>query len=451
LSSYDTPKQFLKFPGEKYSILQNLLRALINLGMRPLISTNINFLDIVQRQLDSIKCDPIQILLEEEPCNTGIAIAFAALYAVREMHEDSILLILPSDFKFLNFQSFLRAAYARIHLINQYIVLFGAKPTYPNIQYGYLQTGDKIMHSTFQVSQFIEKPNIKDAKKFIEMGCLWNCGIIMSSAALLASVIKKNMKIEYSIIDDYLHSNKRDKYKVLPSNITSSMKKTSIEKALMEKNLDALAVINIDFKWRDFGNLKAIWAYSDKDTNQNVIHGSVATLNVTNSYIASDGRKTFVAGIDGIMVLNKNNTTLIASRKHCADANSLYLKDDLEVIKPWGYYLDLYIGDKFKIKQLVIFPGKRTSLQLHKKRSEYWLIISGVANIVVGTDSFNLSSGQSIMIKRGQCHRVANPLRIEKLIIIEIQIGINEEEDIVRIQDDYGRCNNKMSSNISNS
>ncbi len=109
------------------------------------------------------------------------------------------------------------------------------------------------------------------------------------------------------------------------------------------------------------------------------------------------------------------------------------------VHRPWGTYTVLGTGPNFKIKSIVVNPKSSLSLQLHKRRSEHWIVVSGTAKVVNGPDELTLKPNQSTYIPANTKHRLSN-LLADPLLMIEVQTGdYLEEDDIVRFDDDYGR------------
>lgn len=109
--------------------------------------------------------------------------------------------------------------------------------------------------------------------------------------------------------------------------------------------------------------------------------------------------------------------------------------------RPWGYYKTLAVHAKYKSKEIVVFPGKRLSLQSHQRRTEHWVILEGYGDVTVDNRVLKLKSGQSVDIPRGARHRISNPSTSANLHFIEIQTGdYFGEDDIERYQDDYGRA-----------
>ncbi len=108
--------------------------------------------------------------------------------------------------------------------------------------------------------------------------------------------------------------------------------------------------------------------------------------------------------------------------------------------RPWGYFCVLADDGQHKLKRIVVYPGKRLSLQRHRHRDEHWMIVSGEALMTVDGREFTLLRGQSVDIPRGSLHRVMNPGETE-LVIVEVQTGdAFDEGDIERIEDDFGRA-----------
>ena len=120
------------------------------------------------------------------------------------------------------------------------------------------------------------------------------------------------------------------------------------------------------------------------------------------------------------------------------------MSEDLETMgrfdrRPWGSFTILDEGDGFKVKRIEVLPGKRLSYQRHAKRAEHWVIVQGTAKVTLNDRELVISAGEAIDIAIGAAHRVESASD-ETLIFIEVQRGSYlGEDDIVRLQDDYGR------------
>ena len=107
--------------------------------------------------------------------------------------------------------------------------------------------------------------------------------------------------------------------------------------------------------------------------------------------------------------------------------------------RPWGNFTVLDEGAGYKVKRIVVLPGKRLSYQKHAQRAEHWMIVGGQAKVTLDSNDISLNLGEYVDIPVGAAHRIENP-GSEDLIFIEVQRGdYLGEDDIVRLQDDFGR------------
>jgi len=229
----------------------------------------------------------------------------------------------------------------------------------------------------------------------------------------------------------------------------------SIDYALMEKS-DNAVVIPLDAKWKDIGAWTALYDMGIKDKNGNVIKGDVITKSTTNSYINADHRMVLTIGLDNLIIVDTPDAIFIATKDKAQEVKSvvesLQANDRSEsdthrkVYRPWGWYDSIESGKSFQVKRLHIEPGAKLSLQMHHKRAEHWVVVSGTASVTNGDQILTLNKGESTYIPLGITHSLANKTR-ELLEVIEVQSGSYlGEDDIVRFEDIYGRMsktNNK--------
>jgi mannose-6-phosphate isomerase len=108
--------------------------------------------------------------------------------------------------------------------------------------------------------------------------------------------------------------------------------------------------------------------------------------------------------------------------------------------RPWGTFTVLDEADGFKVKRIEVLPGKRLSYQKHAQRAEHWFVVEGSAKVTLDGEEKIVRAGQAIDIPTGAAHRVENPGETN-LVFIEVQRGIYlGEDDIVRLEDDFGRA-----------
>jgi mannose-1-phosphate guanylyltransferase/mannose-6-phosphate isomerase len=110
-----------------------------------------------------------------------------------------------------------------------------------------------------------------------------------------------------------------------------------------------------------------------------------------------------------------------------------------KVARPWGWYDSVDTGERFQVKRIGVKPGASLSLQKHHHRAEHWIVVAGTAQVTRGEETFLLSENQSTYIPIGEVHRLSNPGKV-MLEMIEVQSGgYLGEDDIVRLEDSYGR------------
>ena len=154
-------------------------------------------------------------------------------------------------------------------------------------------------------------------------------------------------------------------------------------------------------------------------------------------------------GVKNLIIIETDDALLVADRSKSQDVKKIVeqLKGSdrsehsvhRKVHRPWGWYDNIDSGEGFKVKRIQVNPGASLSLQMHEHRAEHWVVVRGVAEVINGEKSIKLLENESTYIPKGQSHRLSNP-GPEFLEIIEVQSGkYLEEDDIIRIEDNYGR------------
>jgi len=201
--------------------------------------------------------------------------------------------------------------------------------------------------------------------------------------------------------------------------------------------------------WSDVGSWDALWEVSSKDDAGNALVGDVLIEQSTDCYVRSDGILTAVVGLKDAVVVVTEDAVLAMHRDRAQDVKKVV--DRLRragrheavahnlTYRPWGFYESLIQGDRFQVKRIVVQPGQKLSLQKHFHRAEHWIVVTGVALVTRDADQVMLRENESIYLPLGCVHRMENPGRIP-LTLIEVQSGSYlGEDDIVRIEDTYGR------------
>jgi len=442
------PKQLLNIQN-KDSLLQETFKRIA--GFIPsaniLSITNTKHLANVKYQLSPFTKSPV-ILSEPEGKNTAPAIAVSVKYLLDKYadSENEVVLVVPSDHKIKDTKKFKESVMAAEKLAKEdYLVTFGVKPEYAETGFGYIQTEKEPIENGFKVKKFVEKPDVYSAEKYIEKeNIYWNSGIFMFKLSVFMNELKKYAPDIYYIVNE-LDFSKSDK---IPYTEFDRMPYISIDYALMEKSKN-IAMAELKSDWLDVGSWKSIYDVSKKDMENNVKIGHILDKDSKNSLMYSSSKLVATIGLEDMIVVETEDAVLACKKDRVQDVKQVFetLKqqhDNTQMIhktvyRPWGYYTVLAQGEGFLTKMIQVNPGQKLSVQSHNHRSEHWVVLSGMAKVVLEGKDHILSPGHSVDIAVKAIHSLQNPFK-EDLKIIEVQKGdLLIEDDIVRYEDMYGR------------
>ena len=451
ISRKDKPKQFLEI-FDSYSLLQlTTLRCINKIFNEPIFIVGEQHRFIVAEQLRIIGLKNPHIILEPEPKNTTAAITIGALYS-KKINLLEPLLVLPSDHYIESSKAFVDLMHktSKANIENK-LICFGIQPTSPEVKYGYILkkniNDDNLLLK--KISKFVEKPSTIKAKNLIKRQALWNSGMFLFNADSILDEVKLQSLSIYQNSKFSLDKSKLDMDFIrLDSKSFNKIQSISIDHAVFEKANNSY-VVPTNLKWNDLGTYNALWDIGKKDNNNNVINGDVIIDNVHNSYIYSDKKLVTVSNIDDVNVVSTQDATLVTSIKKSNEIKSLInilgknnrneLTEHVVTHRPWGHYENISYNKSHKIKKITVMPGKKLSLQSHSKRSEHWVVISGIAQVTKNEKEFILNKDESTFIPVNVKHRLVNGSKVP-LIIIEVQTGkYFGEDDIKRFDDIYGR------------
>lgn len=454
------PKQFLNLHKDDRSLLQEAAQRLNNVEGTgtPLIVCNEEHRFLVAEQMHQIGLKDARIILE--PCgrNTAPALALAALAA---QYEDAELLVMPADHVIKDEIAFAEAVAKGSELANQgKLVTFGITPNAPQTGYGYIKRGSTL-GAGYQVDAFVEKPDQARAESYLASGdYLWNSGIFLFKASAYLSALRQYAPDILDVCERAYAQRSEDlDFLRVDQEIFAQCRSESIDYAVMEHTAEA-AVVPMDPGWSDIGAWDAVHelrASADK-VNGNAIHGDVMLHNTHNSLIHSESRLVAAVGVSNLVIVETDDAVLVADRRQAQDTklivNALKAAGRKEstshkrAYRPWGHYHTMVLTDSFQVKEIVVNPGAKLSLQMHHHRAEHWVVVKGTARVTQGEGhgdlsnlkSFLLSEDESTYIPLGTVHRLENP-GVIPLHLIEVQTGSYlGEDDIVRYNDEYGRC-----------
>ena len=455
LSRQIRPKQFLPLLDDE-TIFTKTCKRVFNqeLFYNPIVVSNENFRFNIREELKQMKQNAEAILLEPIARNTAGAIAVAASYAKENIGEDVVLLVMPSDHIIKDTKLFVENIKRAELLVQQgNMVTFGIEPKSPETAYGYIEKANE----QGDVAKFIEKPDKKKAIKLIGQGnCYWNSGIFAFTAEKYLTELKKYEPATYeNALLALANSTKLDEFTCLEEESFKKCKDTSIDYAVMEKTSE-IKIITLPKKigWNDLGSFNALHSESEKCEKGNSIVGDVISENNENCYLRSDKGLLVGIGLKNIIVIQVNDVTLVLDKENAQsvkDVVKLIRNQNRtehlahpEVLRPWGSYEEVFYGDEFKVKYIVVNPHSSISLQYHNYRAEHWIVVKGKAKVTIDEKTSEVISNQSTFIPVGAVHRIEN-IYDEPLEFIEVQTGsILEESDITRLEDKYNRVNDKV-------
>ena len=451
ISRKDKPKQFLEI-FNSYSLLQlTTLRCKNKIFNDPIFVVGEQHRFIVAEQLRTIGYTNPHIILEPEPKNTTAAITVGALYS-KNLNLSETLLVLPSDHYIENTKEFVDLMRKTNNSnIENKLICFGIQPTAPEVKYGYILKKDTDEDGLLlkKINKFVEKPSSIKAKNLIIRKALWNSGMFFFNADSIINEVKFQSPLIYKNSKLSLDKAKPDMDFIrLDARSFKKITSISIDHAVFEKSNNSY-VVPTNLKWNDLGTYNALWDIGKKDKYNNVINGDVIIDNVKNSYIYSDKNLVTVSNIDNVNVVSTQNATLVTRIDKSNEIKSLIsilgknnraeLTEHVITHRPWGFFENISSNKNHKIKKLTVKPGKKLSLQSHSKRSEHWVVISGIATVTKNDKEFTLNKNESTFIPVNVKHRLVNTAKVP-LIIIEVQTGkYFGEDDIKRFDDIYGR------------
>ncbi len=446
------PKQFHSLVGEQ-SLLQQTAGRLAGLACTaPLMVCNSAQRFLAAEQLRACGIVPAAMLLEPVSRNTAPAVAVAAHSALARDPE-ATLLVLAADHSIADVPAFHRAiGTAQALAAEGSLVTFGMPARSAETGYGYIERGAPVggHPDAFRIARFTEKPDRRRAEHFVRDGRhFWNSGMFLFRAARFLEELQHfSPEIAQAAHAAWRAAKPDLDFIRLDQAAFEACPAESIDYAVMERTSEG-AVVAAEIGWTDVGSWGTLWAIGEKDGHGNVTHGDVDIEASENCYVRSDGRFISVLGLRDVVVVDSDDALLVADRARSQEVKGIVERLQSgrrsealmhrRVYRPWGYYESLSAGENFQAKLLMVKPGCALSLQLHHKRAEHWVVVSGMARVTRGDESFDLSVNQSTYIPIGAQHRLHNPGEKE-LLIVEVQSGSYlGEDDIVRLDDEYGR------------
>lgn len=459
LSRTGFPKQFLSLTGSE-TLFQQAAKRLLSLAgdqsrVLPLsVVCNEEHRFLAQEQLREVGLESASFLLEPVGRNTAPALTLAAL-AAQQDGNDPVLVVVPADQTIADAASFVSSMQQAIEAANHgEISILGITPDRPETGYGYIKVKSS-SHSVgpMAVERFVEKPDAQTAQQYLEEGSyFWNAGMFVLKASVWLDALGKFRPDILQKSQAAWNSRTQDRSFVRPGkDAFADIPSESIDYAVIEDcpGQVPIVMVPLDAGWSDLGAWDAVWNVLTKDNNGNAHQGDVLSTESSNNFVHATSRLVSMVGVSNLVVVETADAVLVADKARSQDVkdivnqlNSTKREEPTfhrKVHRPWGWYDSIDQGDRFKVKRIQVNPGASLSLQKHQHRAEHWIVVKGMAEITCGDKTVLLKENQSTYIPLGETHRLSNP-GLEPLEIIEVQSGSYlGEDDIIRLEDHYGR------------
>ncbi len=459
VSRESEPKPFLKLQDGLSLLQKTWLRVRgIPGAAESVIVTNRDYYFRTKDELAACGAKPgaaDSFILEPVARNTGPAVVLAALYALERHGPDATVAVFASDHVINGEKAFVEAMQKAATLAARgRLVVFGAPPVRPETGYGYIESGPATdIADTFDVARFVEKPTAEVAQQFVDSGrFFWNTGIFVFRAGAVDGFMAEAAPDLVRAARACWEASQGAAGAKGP--IELSLEKLrdcpaiSFDFAVVEKVRDT-AMVRAGFEWSDVGSWDAVSDMVHPDSAGNRIVGEAVLHDVRNTYIQSAGRVVAAVGVENLVIVDTSDALLVADRDRSQEVRRIVeqlrlqkhdsVKSHRTAVRPWGTFTVLEEGERFKIKRIVVKPQQGISLQYHHHRSEHWVVVSGAAKVTNGGTVSMLQANQSTFVAPGMHHRLENPGNVD-LVVIEVQSGdYLGEDDIVRLEDRYGR------------
>ncbi|MFH1045036.1 MAG: mannose-1-phosphate guanylyltransferase/mannose-6-phosphate isomerase [Pseudomonadota bacterium] len=450
------PKPFIVLPDGQSLMQKTLLRAAALKPDSIVTITNRDYFFITRDAYAEMALAPgidLDYLLEPVARNTAPAIAAGALRIREQFGDNATMLVLPSDHLIRDFAAFAEAVQAACALADEgYLVTFGITPTSAETGFGYIEADQtrKLGGEGLGVRRFVEKPSREKAEEYLASGrYYWNSGMFCFRVGEFLSELARCAPDVSDAVLAAWRATPRDQTPIaIDPESFARIADISVDYAVMEK-ARRVAVVPGRFDRSDIGSWQALGDLVPADAAGNRVQGEAVLVDSKDCFVRGEDRLVTVLGVHNLLVVDTPDALLVADRSRAQEIKGIVqrLNDSghpsgrlhRTVHRPWGTYTVLEEGPRFKIKRIVVKPGASLSLQYHHRRSEHWVVVSGMARIMNGEQEIVLGADQSSYIPAGTAHRLANPGAVD-CVMIEVQSGdYLGEDDIVRLDDHYGR------------
>ena len=326
LSTNARPKQFHSL-GSDQTLIQDTVRRLTGAEgldvQEPILACSGRHLALIQEQMAEVGCTPAAVILEPFGRNTA-AVAMAAALAVEGMDPEALVLLMPSDHVIGRPEVFARAVAEAAPVARSRIVVFGVKPSAPEVGFGYIEVGEALQGEVRAVAGFVEKPDLDTARGYVARGRhLWNAGLFLfSPRVLIAEMERLAPDVAASVRRAMPQTPARHGVFELDAEAFEACPSISMDYAVME-HTDKAAVMPVDPAWADIGSWSSLWEQGSKDANGNVLRGDVAVLDTHDCLVWSQDRMVATIGVSDLIVVQTADAVLVMPKSRAQDVKRL--------------------------------------------------------------------------------------------------------------------------------
>lgn len=321
------PKQFLSIFGKESLIQETISRfsSFTDTGNIYVVSNKIQA-EVLEEQTPMLPKE--NLIYEPVGKNTLPCIGLAAMFAEKD-NPDGIMVVTPSDHLIKNNELFRDTVLAATKIAEERdgIVTIGITPDFPATGFGYVQiaediTGDKAIKQ-FKVERFVEKPDEATATGYLEKGGFyWNSGLFVFKVSVFLNAVKEFAPELYSDLRKIQADIGNPSFDKTLDTIYRAVESISVDYGIME-HAKNIYLVEGNFEWNDLGSWESVYQYDKKDENGNAQSGEAIFLDSKNSYIHSDKGLVALVGLDGVIVVQDGNTTLVCKRGNGEDIKKI--------------------------------------------------------------------------------------------------------------------------------
>jgi mannose-1-phosphate guanylyltransferase len=319
------PKQFICVDGDKCMLLKTMERICKLIPAENcFVITNHHLAGFTKKLTKNIIPNK-NIMIEPKRCNTAACISYATFFIQKRL-KNGIVGFFPADGYVGDQQAYLSAvahAYEAAERLNK-LVIIGIEPSYPATGYGYLHVTLPCEEGNiYSVKQFVEKPDVETAKKFISSkDYWWNSGIVVGSVLAFVNHIRLFLPEHFQAFSSLPSDFDRKETFESIQNVYHQIPNISFDNGVLERSSDIVAVKS-DFDWDDIGNLESLSIALTPDSNGNKTNGKFLGIDTHNSIVYSNKKLVTAIGLNGIIIAVTDDAVLVCPKDRVQDVKVL--------------------------------------------------------------------------------------------------------------------------------